>query len=126
MPLFNLFNLPINSSYNMTFRKCIKLIGIYKLFILQFTVAMGQEESSAQATTNCATGSTATSGDNEAYKLLSKVNCKLCSFCKVINKDDLMKHCEQYYLGIVTALVTLIISILFFHYMYIKVNKNSI
>ncbi|GAW84243.1 hypothetical protein PGO_001900, partial [Plasmodium gonderi] len=95
MPLSNLFNLPINYSYNMTFRKCIKLIGICKLFILQFTVAMAQK--------GCGEGSTESSGsgaDTQAYKLLTTVNVKLCPLCSAI-LSNYNEYCGKYYLGIV-------------------------
>ncbi|GAW84175.1 variable surface protein [Plasmodium gonderi] len=73
IPLTNLFNLPINFSDNMTFRKYIKLIDTYKLFILQFIVAMAQGEDSGEADASCNKGSTGENGGIEAYKIMKKL-----------------------------------------------------
>ncbi|GAW84592.1 hypothetical protein PGO_003870, partial [Plasmodium gonderi] len=122
--LSKLFNLPLTLTHNMCLLSFIKLIGIYKLFILQFTVAMAQSEGRGEEGTDCTHRTNGDNGGTEAYQLLTKVNDKLCPLCTAI-LQEYKQYCGQYYLGIVVPLVTLIVLILFFQYICIKCCRSS-
>ncbi|GAW84583.1 hypothetical protein PGO_003820 [Plasmodium gonderi] len=120
--LYKLFNISLNISYNVRLQKCVKLIGIYQLFIIRFIVAMEKQQQSDELFPQTYLKLNESSANQEVLKLLDLINVKLIPFCRHIIPCE---YCKKYYIATVISIVTFIFVILFFQYICIKLNCNS-